>query len=117
MRIGSHCAAGVWAAAEPVRSTAFRLGQRACTGAPFLGTAGSRTRSGGARPSGSAKMVDQLGSSRLLLCLAREMGRGTKLRARDGERDKTARRCLGASQDSQSKLGGRDEQRLAEGLG
>jgi len=50
-------------------------------------------------------------------CRAWQVGRSTTLRATDEQRDKTTRRCLGASQDSQSKLGGRDEQRLAEGLG
>jgi hypothetical protein len=62
-------------------------------------------------------LVDQFGSSRLLLRSAWEVGRSTTLRATDGQRDRTIRRCLGASQDPQSKLGGRDEQRLAEGLG
>jgi hypothetical protein len=62
-------------------------------------------------------LVDQFGSSDLLLRRAREVGRSTTLRATDGQHDKTTRRCLGASQDSQSKLGGRDEQCLAESFG
>jgi 16S rRNA G966 N2-methylase RsmD len=50
-----------------------------------------------ARPAGSAKLVDQLGGSRLLLRRAWEVGRSTTLRATDGRRNKTTRRCLGAS--------------------
>jgi hypothetical protein len=42
-------------------------------------------------------------------------GSATTLCATDGRRNKTTRRCLGASQVSQSKMGGRDEQCLAEG--
>jgi hypothetical protein len=61
--------------------------------------------------------VDQFGSSRLLLRSTWEVGRSTTLRETDGQRDRTIRRGLGTSQDSQSKLGGRDEQRFAEGFG
>ena len=45
----------------------------------------------------SAKLVDQFGSSHLLLRRAWEVGRSTTLRATEGQHDKTTRQCLGAS--------------------
>ena len=51
---------------SPYDPTEFRLVQCACARASVRGTVGSCTRSGGARPSGSAKMVDQLGSSNVV---------------------------------------------------
>jgi len=56
-------------------------------------------------------------SLEVLICCYTALGKWDEARRCARQMDKTTRRCLGASQDSQSRLGGRDEQCLAESFG